>query len=133
MLLRNQTDRGQMDQGPSDPARVVEDANQTLAEYQRVRRWVVWPGEDFPRTSTQKPRRSEIAEAAQKIMAADGKTSPATNVPLSDLISRITRRSVTNPAESAHLDSDLNLSSLDRVELLSALEDRYQVDLSETR
>ena len=35
--------------------------------------------------------------------------------------------------ESAQLDSDLGLSSLDRVELLSALEDRYQVDLNETR
>jgi len=31
------------------------------------------------------------------------------------------------------LDADLALSSLDRVELLSALEDRYQVDLSETK
>jgi long-chain acyl-CoA synthetase len=33
----------------------------------------------------------------------------------------------------ATLDSDLGLSSLDRVELISALEDRYEVDLSETR
>ena len=33
----------------------------------------------------------------------------------------------------ANLESDLRLSSLDRVELLSALEDRYQVDLNETR
>jgi long-chain acyl-CoA synthetase len=33
----------------------------------------------------------------------------------------------------ANLENDLNLSSLDRVELLGALEDRYQVDLSETR
>lgn len=31
------------------------------------------------------------------------------------------------------LDSDLNLSSLNRVELLSSLEERYQIDLSETR
>src|SRR5262249_44353821 len=35
--------------------------------------------------------------------------------------------------ETLDLDSDLNLSSLDRVELLSALEERYQIDLSETR
>src|SRR5205814_3664808 len=34
---------------------------------------------------------------------------------------------------TARLDSDLNLSSLDRVELLSALEDRYQIDLSEAK
>src|SRR5258708_19774431 len=33
---------------------------------------------------------------------------------------------------NANLESDLHLSSLDRVELLSALEDRYQVDLNET-
>src|SRR5205814_7054655 len=33
----------------------------------------------------------------------------------------------------SNLDSDLGLSSLDRVELMSALEDRYQVDLSEAR
>ena len=31
------------------------------------------------------------------------------------------------------LSADLNLSSVDRVELMSALEDRYQVDLSEAR
>jgi long-chain acyl-CoA synthetase len=49
------------------------------------------------------------------------------------LISQITKRSTGNLAENARLDSDLNLSSLDRVELLSALEERYQVDLSETR
>jgi long-chain acyl-CoA synthetase len=128
VLLRNQGGSE-----PADPARVVEGANRTLAEYQRMRRWVVWPGEDFPRTSTQKPRRKEIAETAGKILPGGGESSPAPDVPLSELISRITKRSVNHPAESAGLDADLNLSSLDRVELLSALEDRYQVDLSETR
>jgi long-chain acyl-CoA synthetase len=32
----------------------------------------------------------------------------------------------------ANLNADLNLSSLDRVELLGAIEDRYQIDLNET-
>jgi long-chain acyl-CoA synthetase len=35
-------------------------------------------------------------------------------------------------SKDAKLDSDLNLSSLDRVELLGALEERYQIDLSGT-
>jgi len=125
LLLRNRDTAG--------PAHVIEAANKTLAEYQRIRRWVVWPNEDFPRTPTQKPRRAEIAEAAQKMLAGDGTTSSTTDRPLSELISRIAGRSVSSPPESASLDSDLNLSSLERVELLSALEDRYQVDLSETR
>ncbi len=127
LLLRSQPAE------PVDPVHIVEAANQSLAEYQRMRRWVVWPGEDFPRTSTQKPRRKEIAETVQKMLAAGAEPSAAPDVPLSELISRITKRSVNNPEENADLDADLNLSSLDRVELLSALEDRYQVDLSETR
>ena len=115
----------------TEVGRIVENANQSLAEYQRIRRWIIWPAQDFPRTSTQKPRRAEIAELAPKTIAGDGKL-PAPTTALSDLISRITKRPATGLQETARLDSDLNLSSLDRVELLSALEDRYQIDLSET-
>lgn len=111
---------------------LINRTNEALAEYQRIHRWVIWPGEDFPRTSTQKPRRAEIAETAQRIMAGDGNRQSAKR-PLSDLISRITKHSAGELSANARLDSDLNLSSLDRVELLSALEDRYQIDLSETR
>jgi long-chain acyl-CoA synthetase len=117
----------------ADPAPVVEKANEQLAEYQRIRRWLVWPDEDFPRTSTQKPRRAEITEAVAKMIAVDGKSQPYSSTPLTDLISRIAKRPGVALNERASLDSDLNLSSLDRVELLSALEDRYQLDLSETK
>ena len=112
---------------------VVERANQSLAEFQRMRTWVQWPQKDFPRTNTQKPRRNVIAEfAASKILQAGNKDA-ASDSPVMELIGRITGRSVTKLDADAELDSDLGLSSLDRVELISALEDRYQVDLSETR
>ena len=116
-------------------AGVVERANQSLAEFQRMRMWVEWPQEDFPRTNTQKPRRSVIAEfAARQILQAGGKeVASAGDNPMMELIGRITGRKVTGLNADADLDSDLGLSSLDRVELISALEDRYQVDLSETR
>ena len=35
-----------------DLRRAIENANASLAEYQRVHRWVVWPEADFPRTPT---------------------------------------------------------------------------------
>jgi long-chain acyl-CoA synthetase len=111
---------------------IVEHANQQLAEYQRIRQWVVWPDQDFPRTSTQKPRRTEIAAAAQAMLAQQA-TATRPNTGLSDLIARITGRAPANLSSAARLDSDLSLSSLDRVELMSALEDRYQVDLGESR
>src|SRR5467141_394842 len=46
----------------------VESANSSLAEYQRVRMWVVWPDFDFPRTPTGKPRLSVIATRTDQIL-----------------------------------------------------------------
>lgn len=123
---------------------VVARANESLAEYQRMRMWVAWPEEDFPRTNTQKPRRNLIAEIVRSemlpkspLLAQRTREKWGTQVvsgarPLAELITRVTGRA-SALCEDASLDSDLGLSSLDRVELLSALEDRYQVDLSETR
>jgi long-chain acyl-CoA synthetase len=117
---------------------IVQRANQSLAEYQRMRMWFEWPQEDFPRTSTQKPRKNLIQEAAQTHFLASGSKSGssalgASSAPLAELITRVVGRSIPGLQVGANLDSDLGLSSLDRVDLLGALEDRYQVDLSETR
>ncbi|HEY1802205.1 MAG TPA: AMP-binding protein [Terriglobales bacterium] len=112
-----------------DAAPLVQQANALLAEYQRVRKWFVWPEEDFPRTSTQKPKRAEIAQVVLGELAGGAHSAPVS--PLAELIGRISKHGAGNISPNANLDSDLNLSSLDRVELMSALEDRYQVDLSE--
>ena len=112
---------------------VVERANSSLAEFQRMRMWVQWPQEDFPRTSTQKPRRNVIAEFASRQILQTGAGDVTNDSPVIELIGRITGRKSVGLNAEAKLDSDLGLSSLDRVELISALEDRYQVDLSETR
>jgi long-chain acyl-CoA synthetase len=114
-----------------DPAAVVGRANQTLAEYQRMRHWFVWPGEDFPRTSTQKPRSNLIQQVVQASLGTT-LTSGSSPSPLADLISRVTGGAGAEMRPDSNLEADLNLGSLDRVELLGAIEDRYQVDLSET-
>ncbi|MBV9574654.1 MAG: AMP-binding protein [Acidobacteriales bacterium] len=105
------------------PEEAVHRANNSLAEYQRVRSWMVWPEHDFPRTSTQKPRRNVIHDTVVASLA--NKSLPVNSAPLVDLVAAITRRPVA-------ADAGLNLSSLDRVALLGALEDRYQLDLSES-
>jgi long-chain acyl-CoA synthetase len=109
-----------------DAKAIVTRANQTLAEYQRMRDWYVWPEGDFPRTSTQKPRRNLI----QQSVLAQEKSGAAPTSVLADLIANI-RGGQGQVSSTANLEADLNLSSLDRVELLGALEDRYQMDLSE--
>jgi long-chain acyl-CoA synthetase len=150
LILRGLSDDGRR----ASLEEIVRRANQSLADYQRMTMWIEWHDEDFPRTNTQKPRRNLIAEMARgEITRTEMATeSPATspllaqnarekwgtqgtspNGPLAELITRVSGRSGMNLRADASLDSDLGLSSLDRVELLSALEDRYQVDLSETR
>jgi len=110
---------------------IVARANESLAEYQRMRSWFVWPEDDFPRSATQKPRRNVIRDAVEAGLRGQAVASAAS--PLAELLTRITGRSMQNLAPDASLESGLGLSSLDRVELLSALEDRYQIDLGETR
>jgi long-chain acyl-CoA synthetase len=111
---------------------VVQRANQSLAEHQRMHMWIEWPDGDFPRTSTQKPRRNVIRDMARAQILQQPAAAGAIS-PLRDLIATVTGRSAASLREEAGLDADLGLSSLDRVELLSTLEDRYQIDLSETR
>src|SRR5206468_3026148 len=85
---------------------LVRRANQKLETHQRIREWSLWPGESFPRTaSTLKLKRQEIARQL------DTKSVPG--VPQSEA-------------------PDLSgMSSLERVELLSELENKYQIELDE--
>ncbi len=115
----------------ADPLDTVKHANQQLAEFQQMRRWLVWPDEDFPRTPTQKPKTAVIQSAVQQHFTSGNGISPASQGELAALIARITGRSLGPLAADANLEGDLNLSSMDRVELMSALEDRYQVDLNQ--
>lgn len=117
--------------GAEDAALIVKHANESLAEYQRMNSWMVWPENDFPRTSTQKPRRNVIEEVVRARLGPEAQTESRN--PLAEMIARATGRTATDLHSNSNLEADLNLSSLDRVNLLSALEDRYQVDLMETR
>jgi long-chain acyl-CoA synthetase len=114
-----------------DPEQVVEHANETLAEYQRMRNWFVWPEDDFPRTSTQKPRTNAVLQIVQARLGATPASQTGASS-LAELIARVKGQSAGAIGQASDLETDLNLSSLDRVELLGTLEDRYQVDLSET-
>jgi long-chain acyl-CoA synthetase len=107
-------------------AEIVQHANERLAPFQQMRRWFVWSDRDFPRTPTQKPVLRRILDVVEATSGNDSEARPTTG-PLADLLARVLHgRAAQGNGEA------LNLSSIERVELMSALEDRYQVDLSET-
>ncbi|HZD92749.1 MAG TPA: AMP-binding protein, partial [Candidatus Sulfotelmatobacter sp.] len=123
-----------LNNGDSDSA-AVAGANQSLADFQRIRRWFVWPDDDFPRTSTQKPKLEVIRRAAEAQINGNANSTHVSGNgaavgSLGELVEGIAGRAVQLKPD-VHLEKDLNLSSLDRVELMSAIENRYQVDLGD--
>jgi long-chain acyl-CoA synthetase len=122
---------------PSDAEAIVQRANSRLAPFQQMRRWMLWPESDFPRTPTQKPILRRIEETVQAELggrspvsassSAVSTSSPSSSSgPIEELLAR-----VAHGADKNDSGGNLRLSSIERVELMSALEDRYQVDLSE--
>src|SRR5271167_505627 len=75
-------------------AAVVKRANRQLAEYQQMRRWLLWPEQDFPRTPTQKPKTAIIQQAVQQHFTAGDGGEPAAQGALAEMIARITGREV---------------------------------------
>ncbi len=90
----------------ADPAAAINAANRNLADFQQIHRWVVWPEPDFPRTSTGKVLRREIA---RRIAGGE-----------------------MNGIDLPQANGDLNLDSLGRVQLQARLEQQYGVSLDDT-
>ncbi|MGB9242757.1 MAG: AMP-binding protein [Candidatus Acidiferrales bacterium] len=153
LLLRDATDSGALRQGTasavpkgatylgasapegtdaqaSTAAKIVAGANSRLAEFQRIRSWVVWREPDFPRTPTQKPILARIREGALTQLAGRTPSDSATQSSAPSTVAGVLQR-IASGSASPNVGADLQLSSIERVELISALEDRYQVDLGE--
>ena len=122
------------DSNESAARTAVDEANASLAEYQHVRRWALWPELDFPRTSTGKPRLPTIASRARELLNGQPATHAGPSLPesgassVTGLLAIVGRKN----ERSTRFEQDLNLTSLDRVELMSALEEKFHVELSET-
>ncbi|HYN09423.1 MAG TPA: AMP-binding protein [Vicinamibacterales bacterium] len=113
----------------ADVAAIVRGANATLEDHQRVWSTSVWPGSDLPRTEgTQKLKRREI----QRWVTAGASGTPATvatGASVEDVVARYASGRELSPDTT--LD-ELGLSSLDRVEMMMALEEAFQVTLDES-
>jgi long-chain acyl-CoA synthetase len=115
-------------EGGADLDAIVRAANATLQDHQRIRNASAWPFGDLPRTEgTKKLKRAAIREwVAQGTRPA----AMAANDSVEGLIARFTRGREVGTATTLE---ELGLSSLERVELMVALEDRFQMRLDEGR
>jgi long-chain acyl-CoA synthetase len=111
----------------ADPDRIVRDANAQLLDHQRIRTASVWPTPSLPRTEgTRKLKRRAIRDSVVSgapVAVAEGDSVEA-------IVARFARGRALG--DSTTLE-ELGLSSLERVELMVALEDRFQTRIDEAR
>lgn len=106
-----------------NPAEIIAEANKQLDEAQKISDYSVWSLPDFPRTPTMKIKKFEVLNALQK----EQKTVSQTRSPVQEILVRFTHKKITSKTTL----SELGLSSLDRVELASLLEQTLLRDIDE--
>ena len=110
-----------------EPDAVVRAANASLADHQRVRRALVWPEPTLPRTEgTRKLKRTAIREWAHT-----GGPPPSAHAGADTLTALVAKHAGRSDLSPTTTIEELGLSSLERVELMVALEDSFQTRLDE--
>ena len=114
--------------------------NGQLAEQQRIRGFTVWQEEDFPRTHTLKVKKQIVIDTILgKIQPEPPAETTSGGRPaggargLLHIIAEVSKRDVGDIVDEAALGDDLELDSLGRVELLSAVEAELGVYMDEDR
>jgi long-chain acyl-CoA synthetase len=111
----------------TEPNELLRLANSKLTSHQKIRSVTIWHGDRLPRTvGTQKLKRLEIKEWIEK------ESLPSGAVTYDDTIeSFISKISGYGPLKPGMTIEELGLSSLERVELLMELEERFQTRIDE--
>ncbi len=113
----------------ADVQAIVRGANAGLEDHQRVWSTSVWPGDALPRTEgTRKLKRHDL----QRWAAGEpgGRAPAGAGATVEEMVGRFAGgRTIT----AATTLDELGLSSLDRVELMMALEEGFQTTIEEAR
>jgi len=111
-----------------EPDAIVRQANAGLEDHQKIRGFAAWPGAELPRTEgTRKVKRREIKRWFE---AGAGAAAPAEE---ERSVESVLARFVGDRVMTRDTTIDeLGLSSLERVELMMALEERFQTTIDET-
>ncbi|MBU4292705.1 MAG: AMP-binding protein [Actinobacteria bacterium] len=129
------------DTGENEINEIIKDANNRLNQYQKIDSFSMWHEPDFPRTSTLKPKKSEIKRIIIESLKVKEEFLPHRGqeikgreftendkADLYNIIGSFYKISKDNIKDEAKLQDDLGLDSLDIVELSSALEEKFGID-----
>ncbi len=110
----------------TDPGDVVRVANVQLADHQRIRAARIWPGAELPRTDgTKKLKRHEIRSWLQ---TGSAPAAAPSGVNVAAVVSRYAGGRALDPGMTLE---EMGLSSLERVEMMVALEEALNTTIDE--
>jgi long-chain acyl-CoA synthetase len=115
----------------ADVDAIVREANQQLGDHQKIRGAAVWAGTELPRTEgTRKLKRRELR---QWLGGQHTAATPSSGAPARSLAAVVERFSPGRTVTPETTIDELGLSSLERVELMMAIEESFQITLDEAQ
>jgi long-chain acyl-CoA synthetase len=121
--------------GSAIPAdEIINCANSRLDTLHRITGYTIWNYPEFPKTTTLKIRKFAVREELKK--GAEGsadKSGHDSLLNLLNLLARVTGTSAGEIREESLLVADLGLTSIDRLELVNALEQEFRLDIEDSQ
>jgi len=110
---------------------IVNEVNRSLDELQRITGFTCWPETELPKTTTLKVKKFVVREKLLAVEEKGGGPLPATSDRLLLLMAGLLGISPGEIREDSFLVADLGLTSIARLELVTAIEQEFRVDLDD--
>ncbi len=120
-----------LDGSGAAPDKIIATANGSLDALHRITGFTVWNEPEFPKTTTLKIKKFAVKEEIEK--GLKGGDASVSRDSLLNLLARVTGVGAGEIREESLLVDDLGLTSIDRVELVSVLEQEYRLDIEDTQ
>lgn len=120
-----------LDGSGAAPEEIIAQANKGLDALQQITGFTVWNEPEFPKTTTLKIKKFAVKEEIEK--GPEGGDAGVSRDSLLNLLARVTGTAAGQIREESLLVADLGLSSIDRVELVSYLEQEFRLDIEDSQ
>ncbi len=120
-----------LDDSGATPEAVVAQANGSLDALHQITGFSLWPQPEFPKTTTLKIKKFAVLEEIKK--GPEAGTATVSNDKLLNMLAKLTGTDAGQIREESLLANDLGLTSIDRLELVSFMEQEYRLDIEDSR
>jgi long-chain acyl-CoA synthetase len=125
---------------PDKAQEAVSWANSQMASHQRIRGFTVWPEKDLPKTHTYKVKKAVVLDRitgktplTETSVETTSKSNEDAPKGVESLMAQIAGLPIDRVTHERELETDLDMDSLKRAELLSAVEEELGVFLDESQ